>query len=105
MKLSAQRAERGENADWQRCERMTDWVVFSWYVANLGAAAGGVCLRAHSPRKLSKWRLPCNEVGCWLLSVAERMVAAAALSSRSMQTSFFYAPRHFLAHFWTPAEH
>ena len=80
---------------------MTDWVVFSWYVANLGAAAGGVCLRAHSPRKLSKWRLPCNEVGCWLLSVAERMVAAAALSSRSMQTSFFYAPRHFLAHFWT----
>ena len=32
-------AARGENADWQRCERMTDRVVFSWYVANLGAAA------------------------------------------------------------------
>ena len=42
---------RGENADWQRCERMTDRVVFSWYVANLGAAAAGVCLRAHSQPK------------------------------------------------------
>ena len=42
---------RGENADWQQCERMTDRVVFSWYVANLGAAAAGVCLRAHSQPK------------------------------------------------------
>ena len=41
---------------------MTDRVVFSWYVANLGAASSDVCLRAeHSPRKLSKWLPPCNE--------------------------------------------
>ena len=54
-----------------------DRVVFTWYVvANLKEARPKVFL-------------------------AMKLANATSSSRRSMQTSFFYAPRHFLAHFWT----
>ena len=70
------------------------WLI--WVLLPLVSACG----RTVSPRKLSKW-LPCNEV--WLPTAAElsggqtkRRMVAAALSSRSMQTSFFLCPSALL---------